>query len=63
MTKKQHRAVGRRLARYCAKHIKMHLNILGFEMALMVNFGLTVSNETLQVMYGDYKKALAKRKA
>jgi hypothetical protein len=61
MNKKQHRAFSRKLARFCAKHIKTNLNILGLEMALLVNFGLTVSADTLNVIYGDYKKGLTSK--
>ena len=60
MNNKQHRAMSRKLARFCAKNIKPNLNILGLEMALLVNFNLTVSADTLNVIYGDYKKALDK---
>jgi hypothetical protein len=60
MNKKQHRAYCKKLARFCATSIKSTLNLLGLEAALLVNFGLTVTNQTLLVIYDDYKKALDK---
>jgi len=59
MNKKQHRAYCKKLARFLATHIEFQMNLVGLEAALLVNFGLTVSKETLLTIYGDYKKALA----
>lgn len=60
MSKKQHRAFCRKLARFLAKGVKTELNMMGLEMALLINFNLTVTNQTLLTIYQDYKKALTR---
>jgi len=60
MTKKQHRAYCKKLARFLADHVEFQMNLMGLEAALLVNFGLTITNQTLLIIYDDYKKALDK---
>jgi hypothetical protein len=61
MTKKHHRAYCKKLARFLATHIEFQMNLIGLEAALLVNFGLTVTNQTLLVIYDDYKKVLTSK--
>lgn len=60
MTKRQHRAYCKKLARFLATHIEFQMSLIGLEAALLVNFGLTVTNQTLLTIYDDYKKILDK---
>jgi hypothetical protein len=58
MTDKEHKEYCKKLGYFLATEVSNHLNILGVEAALLVNFGLTVSAETLKVIYSDYQIAL-----
>ena len=58
MNEKEHREYCKKLGWFLATKVGNHLSILGVEAALLVNFGLTVSYDTLKVIYSDYKIAL-----
>lgn len=56
MTKKEHRRIAKSLAIIIAKNLPTHLNIMGFEAALLVNYQLTVTKPTLEMMFKDYQE-------
>jgi hypothetical protein len=62
MTDKEHREFCKKLGYELATKVGNHLTILGVEAALLVNYGLTVSYDTLKVIYSDYKKLLTNDK-
>ena len=60
MTNRQHRAYCKKLAKFLAEHVEFQMSLVGLDAALLINFGLSVTRQTLLTIYGDYKKALDK---